>query len=52
LNKADLSLPDGAGLLLVSHLKERVSGADMVPAIAKLAREKNLRIALLGAWIR
>jgi N-acetylglucosaminyldiphosphoundecaprenol N-acetyl-beta-D-mannosaminyltransferase len=48
LNKADLSLPDGAGLLLVSHLKERVSGADMVPAIAKLAREKNLRIALLG----
>ena len=53
LNKADLALPDGAGLLFVSRfikqaLPERVSGADMVPEIAKLAREKHLKIALLG----
>jgi N-acetylglucosaminyldiphosphoundecaprenol N-acetyl-beta-D-mannosaminyltransferase len=53
LNKADLALPDGAGLVLASRLmgqpfKERVSGTDMIPEIAKLAREKGLRIALLG----
>ena len=53
LNKADLALPDGAGLLFVSRfmkqaLPERVSGTDMVPEIAKLAREKHLKIALLG----
>ena len=48
LNKADLALPDGFGLLLVSRLKERVSGTDMVPEIVKLAREKHLKIALIG----
>ena len=53
LNKADLALPDGAGLLLVSRfmkqaLPERVSGADVLPEIAGLAREKKLKIALLG----
>lgn len=49
LNKADLALPDGIGLKLVSkHIKERVSGADMVPEICRLAGEKGLKIALLG----
>jgi N-acetylglucosaminyldiphosphoundecaprenol N-acetyl-beta-D-mannosaminyltransferase len=53
LNKADLALPDGFGLILVSRLmgeplKERVSGSDMVPQICRLAREKKLRIALMG----
>jgi N-acetylglucosaminyldiphosphoundecaprenol N-acetyl-beta-D-mannosaminyltransferase len=53
LNKSDLALPDGEGLLIVSRfmkekLTERVSGADMVPAIAVLAREKKLKIGLLG----
>jgi N-acetylglucosaminyldiphosphoundecaprenol N-acetyl-beta-D-mannosaminyltransferase len=53
LNKADLALPDGAGLVLVSKiigkpLHERISGADMVPEIARLAQEKKLTIALLG----
>lgn len=48
LNIADLALPDGFGLLLVSGLKHRVSGADMVPEIARLAREKHLKMALLG----
>jgi N-acetylglucosaminyldiphosphoundecaprenol N-acetyl-beta-D-mannosaminyltransferase len=53
LNKADLALPDGIGLLWASRavgepLKERVSGTDMVPEICRLARERGLRIALLG----
>lgn len=53
LNKADLALPDGAGLLFASriiggNLKERVSGSDMIPEILGLAREKKLRVALLG----
>ncbi len=53
LNKADLALPDGAGLLLASimigqPLKERVSGSDMVPEICYLARERGLKVALLG----
>lgn len=53
LNKADLALPDGAGLLLAAKrlkqpLDERVSGADMVPEICRLARAKHLRLALLG----
>jgi bacterial polymer biosynthesis proteins, WecB/TagA/CpsF family len=54
LNRSDLALPDGVGLVLVSKLihepvRERISGADMVPEIAKLAREKNLKIAILGS---
>jgi len=53
LNKADLALPDGVGLLWASRiignpLKERVSGTDMVPEICRLAREKGLKIGLLG----
>jgi len=53
LNNSDLALPDGIGLLLVSRLlgkplRECVRGADMVPEICRMAREKNLKIALLG----
>ncbi len=53
LNKADLAIPDGEGLLIVSRfmkerILERVSGADIVPEIAALAREKKLTIGLLG----
>ncbi len=53
LNKADFSLPDGIGLVFASKiihepLNERISGTDMVPEIAKLAREKKLKIAVLG----
>lgn len=53
LNKADLALPDGAGLLLAAKflkkpLPERVSGSDIVPEILRLARENNLAVALLG----
>jgi N-acetylglucosaminyldiphosphoundecaprenol N-acetyl-beta-D-mannosaminyltransferase len=53
LNLADLALPDGAGVvfaakLLGAPLHERVSGSDMVPEICRIAREKHLKIALLG----
>jgi len=53
LNKADLALPDGIGLLWAARfigekLTERVSGTDMIPEICRLAREKGLKIALLG----
>jgi N-acetylglucosaminyldiphosphoundecaprenol N-acetyl-beta-D-mannosaminyltransferase len=53
LNRADLALPDGAGLLHAAKMigqaiPERVSGTDMVPEICRIAREKGLKIALLG----
>jgi N-acetylglucosaminyldiphosphoundecaprenol N-acetyl-beta-D-mannosaminyltransferase len=53
LNKADMALPDGAGLVFASRIQnqplpERVSGTDMVPEIAKLASERGLKIALIG----
>lgn len=53
LNKADLALPDGAGLIFASRIQnqplpERVSGTDMVPEIARLASARSLKIALIG----
>ncbi len=53
LNKADLALPDGAGLLWAARyqgepLKERVSGTDLAPEICRLAAERSLKIALVG----
>jgi len=53
LNKSDLAVPDGAGLLLAARLggqalPERVSGSDLLPEICRLAREKRLKVALLG----
>jgi len=64
LNNADLSVPDGAGLLwaakylskksLVSSrqpsvIKERVAGIDLVWEMAKLAEKKGYILYLLGA---
>lgn len=55
LNEADLNVPDGAGLLFVSKyflqqpLKERVTGTDLVWALAKLAAKRKYPIFLLGA---
>jgi len=51
---ADLSLPDGAGLLLAARiqgapLKERVTGVDTVSRVAALAAEKGYSLFLLGA---
>jgi N-acetylglucosaminyldiphosphoundecaprenol N-acetyl-beta-D-mannosaminyltransferase len=56
LNQADVSLPDGVGLLWASRflrtepcLKERVTGADLVEAILRMAQEKGWKIGLVGA---
>lgn len=54
LLRADLSLPDGVGLLLGARilgtpLKERVTGVDTVTRVAALAAERGYRLYLLGA---
>ena len=53
LNRADLSLPDGAGVLLAAKrkgvpLRERVSGIDFGEAILKRAARDGLKVFLLG----
>jgi N-acetylglucosaminyldiphosphoundecaprenol N-acetyl-beta-D-mannosaminyltransferase len=54
LNKADLSVPDGEGLIFVSKyflnkpLQQRVTGVDLVYAICKLASQKKYPVFLLG----
>ncbi len=47
LNAADLSLPDGFGLRMVSSLKHTVHGADMATHILTIADERTLRVALV-----
>lgn len=56
LNQADVSLPDGVGLLWASRflrteprLEERVTGADLVEAILKTAQDGGWKIGLVGA---
>jgi N-acetylglucosaminyldiphosphoundecaprenol N-acetyl-beta-D-mannosaminyltransferase len=54
LNRADLCLPDGVGLVLASHylrdpIPARVTGSDGVPAIAERAAQAGWRLFLLGA---
>jgi len=54
LNFADISLPDGIGLvwaakLLGQPLTHRVSGADLVEKLLGLANEKHWRVAVVGA---
>ncbi len=53
LRMCDLVVPDGMPLVTASRwlgapLRERVTGADMVPSIAALAAEKGYRIFMLG----
>jgi len=53
LNRADLAVPDGFGLLLVARilgapLRERVTGVDLMNRIAEAAATRNWRIYLLG----
>ncbi len=55
LNRADLCLADGVGLLYAARylgeaLPERVTGSDGVPAIAERAAREGWRLYLLGAW--
>ncbi len=54
LNRADLALPDGVGLLWASRLlgrplRERVTGSDFVPRFAGLAAQRGYRLFFLGA---
>jgi len=54
LNKADLSVSDGIGLIfasrfLSSKLKERVTGIDLMEKICKLASDQDWSVFLLGA---
>jgi N-acetylglucosaminyldiphosphoundecaprenol N-acetyl-beta-D-mannosaminyltransferase len=54
LNRADLNLPDGQGLLwaarvLGSPLEERVTGVDTVVRLAGLAAQRGYGVYLLGA---
>lgn len=53
LNRADLALPDGFGLMLAAHflstpLKERICGSDFVWDIFALAAENGYSVYFLG----
>jgi len=54
LNKADLAVPDGFGLILASRylrrpIPERIAGVDLMLDICKIAEQKNYSVFLLGA---
>jgi N-acetylglucosaminyldiphosphoundecaprenol N-acetyl-beta-D-mannosaminyltransferase len=54
LNRADLVIPDGVGLLWAARYKglrlpERVAGSDLIYRIAELAGQHGWRLFLLGA---
>ncbi len=54
LNKADLAVPDGIGLLWASRLLdkplcERVTGTDLVDALCGIAAKKSWKVGFLGA---
>ena len=54
LHRCDLVLPDGMPLVWASRfmgtpLKERVTGADLLPRLAELSQRKQRRLFLLGA---
>jgi N-acetylglucosaminyldiphosphoundecaprenol N-acetyl-beta-D-mannosaminyltransferase len=54
LNRADLVIPDGVGLLWAARqqgarLPERVAGSDLVCHLAKLAAQHGWRVYFLGA---
>ncbi len=53
LNKADLSVPDGFGLILAARylrrpLPERITGVDLMLDICQIAEQKNYSVYLLG----
>lgn len=50
INRADLHVPDGIGLVKLAGLKERVTGTDLVWTLAKLSHQKSHKLALLGAY--
>lgn len=53
LNKADLAVPDGFGIILASHFLrrpflERIRGVDLMLDICRLAEQKSCSVYLLG----
>lgn len=48
LQEADVLLPDGQGLVWASGVKTRLTGSDSVKEILKIAREKKLKVLLIG----
>jgi N-acetylglucosaminyldiphosphoundecaprenol N-acetyl-beta-D-mannosaminyltransferase len=53
LNRGDLNVPDGIGVVWASRLlgrpvRERVSGADLLPDICRLCARESISIFLLG----
>ncbi len=54
LNKADLAVPDGFGLILASRylrhpLPEKIHGVDLMIDFCRIAEQKNCSVFLLGA---
>jgi len=55
LNNSYLATPDGIGLILISflfkeHLKERISGVDLMIEICRLAEKLKKTVCLKGKW--
>ena len=53
LNRADVAIPDGFGLILASYylktpLEDRITGVDLMLEICKIAEEKGKSVYLLG----
>lgn len=53
LNRADLAIPDGIGLILAGRVlrtpfKERITGVDLTWAICKLAEDRGYSVFFLG----
>lgn len=48
LNKADLAIPDGAGLKLTGRIHHTISGTDLMEQLIVLANEKGYSIGLVG----
>lgn len=46
---ADLVLPDGAGVVWAARLRARVTGVDLLVALAEVAARRGYRLYLLGA---
>lgn len=53
LNQADLSLPDGVGLILLSpflgqSIRQRIPGVDFLKEICQIAEQMNKKVYLIG----
>lgn len=48
LNKADLAIPDGAGLKITGRIKNTTTGIDLMEALCQEASEKGWKVGLIG----